>query len=144
MTRKNYRIVSILLLLACMLTVTTAGAYGIVPYASDQIDAYDGNAIASGGGQLAIQFSIEGTGIMKAIGSSQIKIYEKYGKDGWMIAKVFTEKDEGMTVSGRNAYGTTMYYDGIKGTQYKVVITVFATDYDNVKDSRTVTRYVTA
>ena len=135
MTRKTYRIISVLLLIACMLTVTTASASEIVPYASDQIDAYDGNAISCG---------IEGTGIMKKLGSSEIIIYEKYGKDGWMIAEVFTEKDEGMTVSATNSYGTTMYFNGIKGTQYKVVITVFATDYKNVKDSRTVTCYVTA
>lgn len=143
MTRKKSRIISLLLLIACMLTITV-NAQGIVPYASDQIDAYDGDAIACGNGRLAIEFSIEGTGIMKSIGSSKIAIYEKYGEDGWMIEKVFTEKTEGMTVSGRNSYSKTMYYDGIAGTQYKVVITVFATDYDNVKDSRTVTRYVTA
>lgn len=143
MTRKKSRIISLLLLITCMLTITV-NAQGIVPYASDQIDAYDGDAIACGNGRLAIEFSIEGTGIMKSIGSSKIAIYEKYGEDGWMIEKVFTEKTEGMTVSGRNSYSKTMYYDGTAGTQYKVVITVFATDYDNVKDSRTVTRYVTA
>lgn len=143
MTRKKSRIISLLLLIACMLTITV-NAQGIVPYASDQIDAYDGDAIACGNGRLAIEFSIEGTGIMKSIGSSKIAIYEKYGEDGWMIEKVFTEKTEGMTVSGRNSYSKTMYYDGTAGTQYKVVITVFATDYNNVKDSRTVTRYVTA
>lgn len=143
MTRKKSRIISLLLLIACMLTITV-NAQGIVPYASDQIDAYDGDAISCGNGRLAIEFSIEGTDIMKKIGSSKIAIYEKYGKDGWMIAEVFTEEDEGMTVSGRNSYSKTMYYNGTAGTQYKVVITVFATDYDNVKDSRTVTRYVTA
>lgn len=143
MTRRKSRVISLFLLIACMLTITV-NAQGIVPYASDQIDAYDGDAIACGNGRLAIEFSIEGTGIMKSIGSSKIAIYEKYGEDGWMIEKVFTEKTEGMTVSGRNSYSKTMYYDGSAGTQYKVVITVFATDYDNVKDSRTVTRYVTA
>ncbi len=143
MTRRKSRVISLLLLIACMLTITV-NAQGIVPYASDQIDAYDGDAIACGNGRLAIEFSIEGTGIMKSIGSSKITIYEKYGEDGWMIAKAFTEKDDGMTVSGTNSYGTTMYFNGIKGTQYKVVITVFATDYKNVKDSRTVTCYVTA
>lgn len=141
--KNKLRVISVLLVMACLLTAT-AGAYEIVPYASDQIGAYDGDAIACGNGRLAIEFSIEGTGIMKSIGSSKIAIYEKYGEDGWMIEKVFTEKTEGMTVSGRNSYSKTMYYDGIAGTQYKVVITVFATDYDNVKDSRTVTRYVTA
>lgn len=143
MKKNKLRFISVLLVMACLLTAT-AGACEIVPYASDQIGAYDGNAISCGGGKLAIEFSIEGTATMKKIGSSGIEIYEKYGKDGWMIVEVFTEKDEGMTVTGDNCHGTTMYYNGIKGMQYKVIITVFATDYKNVKDSRTVTCYVTA
>ena len=49
-----------------------------------------------------------------------------------------------MTVSGKPWYGTTKYFNGIPGTEYKVVIVVFATDYNNGTDSRTVTRYVTA
>lgn len=143
MKKNKLRFISVLLVMACLLTAA-AGAYEIVPYASDQIGAYDGDAISCGNGRLAIEFSIEGTDIMKSIGSSKIVIYEKYGEDGWMIVEVFLEKDEGMAVSGKSAYGTTMYYNGIKGMEYKVVITVFATDYNNVKDSRTVTRYVTA
>lgn len=141
--KNKLRFISVLLVMACLLTAT-AGACEIIPYASDQIGAYDGDAISCGNGKLAIEFSIEGTAIMKKLGSSEIIIYEKYGKDGWMITGAFIEKDEGMTVSGQNSYGTTMYYNGIKGMQYKVVITVFATDYNNVKDSRTVTCYVTA
>lgn len=137
------RFISIFLMLSCILTIS-ANAQGIVPYASDQLDAYDADAIACGNGRLAIEFSVEGTAIMKSIGSSKITIYEKYGTDGWIIVDAFTEKDEGMKVSGKNSYGTTMYYNGVSGTDYKVNVTIFATDYNNVTDSRTITCYVTA
>jgi len=137
------RFVAMFLLISCMLTIT-ANAQGITPYASDQIDAYDSNVVATGNGKIAIQFSVEGTGIMKKIGASEIIIYEKYGKDGWMIAGAFTEKDKGMTVSGQNSYGTTMYFNGTSGVEYKIEVTIFATDYDGVRDSRTITNYVTA
>jgi hypothetical protein len=132
-----------ILLVGCMLTIT-ANAQSIMPYASDQLGAYDSNVAATGNGKLAIQFSVEGTGIMKKIGSSEIIIYEKYGKDGWMIVGAFTEKDKGMTTSGQNSYGTTMYFSGTSGKEYKVSVTIFATDYDGVTDSRTITNYITA
>lgn len=143
MRKFRTRFFSIFLLISCMLTIT-AQAQEIVPYASDQIHAYDGDAIACGGGKIAIEFSIEGTGRMKSIGASKIRISERYGDDGWMTAGGFKSTDEGMTVSGRNSYGTTIYFNGEEGTYYKVEITVFATDYDGVTDSRTVTCYVTA
>lgn len=140
MTKKKIRVISLFLLIACMMTIPV-NAQEIVPYASDQIDSYDGNVVVCANGKLAIEFSIQGTAIMKKIGSSRIVIYERYGTDGWMIADVFTEQDTGMTASGKNSYGTTMYYNGVVGTEYKVKITLFATDYNNVTDSRTVTCY---
>lgn len=143
MKRAKTRFISIFLFVSCLLTATV-NAQGIVPYASDQLDAYDADAIACGDGRLAIEFSVEGTAIMKSIGASKITIYEKYGTNGWIIAGAFTEKDKGMKVSGKNSYGTTMYFDGVSGTEYKVNVTIFATDYSNVTDSRTITCYVTA
>ncbi len=143
MKKMKSRFISMFLLVSCMLTIT-ANAQGIVPYASDQLHAYDSNVIATGGGKLAIQFSVEGTGRMKSIGASKIRISERYGTDGWMTAGVFTSSDTGMTVSDRNSYGNTMYFDGVSGTYYKVEVTIFATDYDGVTDSRTITNYVTA
>lgn len=81
---------------------------------------------------------------MKKLGASKIRISERDGTDGWIIAEVFTSSDAGMTASGRNFYGNTKYFNGVSGTYYKVEITVFATDYDGITDSRTVTCYVTA
>ncbi len=134
------RFMSLIIVLSYMFTVPASAAVR----ASDQIDAYDGDAIACGGGRIAIEFSIEGTDQMKKLGASKIRISERDSTDGWITAEVFTSSDAGMTASGRNFYGTTKYFNGVSGTYYKVEITVFATDYDGVTDSRTVTCYVTA
>ena len=134
------RFMSLIIVLSYMFTVPASAAVR----ASDQIDAYDGDAIACGGGRIAIEFSIEGTDQMKKLGGSKIRISERDSTDGWITAEVFTSSDAGMTASGRNFYGTTKYFNGVSGTYYKVEITVFATDYDGVTDSRTVTCYVTA
>lgn len=140
MKKNKVRFLSMFLLISCVLTISANAAV----YASDQIGAYDGDAIACGGGKLAIEFSVEGTDQMKSLGASKIRISERYGTDGWRTAEVFTSSDDGMTISGRNSYVNTMYFYGEAGTYYKVEITVFATDYDGVTDSRTVTCYVTA
>lgn len=141
MKKNKTRILSLLLVLACMMSVT-AYASDIVPYASDQISAYDGDAIAVGNGRIAIEFSIEGTGKMSSIGAQKIKVYEDYYSDGWALVKTFRQADDGMSTSGKVSYGNTIYYNGVAGKKYKVEITVFATDYNGVTDTRTVICYV--
>ena len=143
MKKSKIRIISFLVALACMMSVS-AYASDIAPYASDQIGAYDGDAIAVGNGPLAIEFSIEGTGKMSSLGAQRIRVYEDYYSDGWALVKTFKQTDEGMATSGKVSYGNTIYYDGISGMKYKIEITVFATDSKGVTDSRTITCYVTA
>lgn len=67
MKKKNFKIMSMLLLISCMLTLNVYAA----TRASDQIAAYDGDAIACGSGRLAIEFSIDGTDQMKKLGASK-------------------------------------------------------------------------
>lgn len=69
--------------------------------ASDQIAAYDGDAIACGNGRLVTELSIDGTDQMKKLGDSKIRISEDDGKSGWIIAEVFASSDDGMIASGK-------------------------------------------
>ena len=137
MTKQKSRIraISILLLVACFLHLS---AYATTR-ASDQIFAYDAEAVACGGGKVAIGFSIEGTDIMNSLGASKIRIYEPNGH----LAEVFLKSDDGMTASNKIFYGHTMYFYGTSGVEYKIIVTVFAED-DNGSDSRNITCYVTA
>lgn len=137
MTKQKSRIrfVSVLLLMACFLHLSAYAATN----ASDQICAYEVDAVACGGGKVAIHFSMEGTDIMNSLGASKIRIYDSYD----FLVGGFTKSDEGMTASGKIFYGNTMYFYGTPGVEYKVIVTVFAED-DNGSDSRSVTVYVTA
>lgn len=137
MTKQKSRIraISVLLLMACFLHLSVYAT----TRASDQIFAYEVDAVACGGGKVAIGFSIEGTDIMNSLGASKIRIYEPNGH----LAEVFLKSDEGMTASNKSFYGHTMYFYGTPGVEYKVTVTVFAED-DNGSDSRSVTVYVTA
>lgn len=133
--KSRVRIVSVLLLLACFLHLS---AYALTD-ASDQIFAYEVDAVACGNGKIAIAFSVEGTDIMNSLGASQIKIYEPNGH----LADVFLKSDDGMTASGKVFYGHTMYFYGTPGVEYEIRVTVFATD-NNGSDSRSLTVYCTA
>lgn len=133
--KSRIRIVSALLLLACLLSISAHAATN----ASDQIFAYEAEAVACGNGKIAIEFSIEGTGYMNNIGAKKIKIYEDNGR----LVDVFLKSDEGMTISNKVSYGNTKYFYGTPGMRYEIVVIVFAED-DRGSDSRSLTVYVTA
>lgn len=136
---KGKKLIGLFLAISMMLSTTAAAT----PRASDQLGAYEVDAVACGSGKIAIAFSVEGTGIMDSIGAEKIKIYEAYGSDGWMLVRSIGSSTAGMTASNKNLYGTTMYYNGVSGVEYKVQVTIFATNSKGT-DSRTLTRYVTA
>lgn len=131
----SIRIISMFLILTSLLSIA---AYATTK-ASDQICGYEAEAVACGGGKIAIGFSIEGTGFMNSIGAEKIYIYEPNGR----LVGFFLKADEGMTASNKVSHGATMYFDGTSGVRYEIVVTVFAED-DRGSDSRNITCYVTA
>ena len=108
--------------------------------ASEQITSYASTAFPVGNGELAIEFSISGKGMMSNIGAKEIKIY--HGSK-WEFCDTYTKDDDGMYTSNDYKYRNTIVYPGTAGTYYKVVVTVFA-ENANGSDSRTETHYVTA
>lgn len=108
--------------------------------ASEQITSYASTVFPVGNGELAIEFSISGKGIMSNIGAKEIKIY--HGSK-WQHCDTYTEDDAGMCTSSDYKYTNAIVYPGTAGTYYKVVVTVFA-ENANGSDSRTETHYVTA
>lgn len=140
MLKNKGKFISLILALSCLLSLS-AQATSIVPYASDQLAAYEVDAVDVGNGKIAIEFSVEGTGVMKSIGAEKIRVFEDYGSDNWILVGSFGKNSPGMTASNKHAYGNTKYFDGKEGAYYKVEVTVFATDAQGT-DSRTVTCYV--
>lgn len=103
--------------------------------ASAQIARYTINAGAYSTGEILVDFSITGCGIMKKIGAQQIVIYD-LDYSSVIPVKTFTEDDAGMSVEDFYTHVNTIHYQGIAGHTYRVIVTVFAEDYAGESDSR--------
>ena len=129
------------MVLVCTLFFATASF--AAARASAQIDYYNINAIASGGGEIAIRFSITAPNYMRELGAESIYIYER-GTFGWDLVEKFDKDDPDMTVTDAIKHGTTIYYNGESGNEYRIIVTVFAEDKNGESDSRSKTMSVTA
>lgn len=103
--------------------------------ASAQIARYAINAGAYSTGEILVDFSITGCGIMKKIGAERIEIYD-LDYSSVIPVKTFTEDDAGMSVEDFYTHVNTIHYQGIAGHTYRVIVTVFAEDYEGESDSR--------
>ena len=56
----------------------------------------------------------------------------------------FDKDDPDMTVTDAIKHGTTIYYNGESGKEYRIIVTVFAEDKNGESDSRSKTMSVTA
>lgn len=129
-----------MVLVCALFAATSSFAYA---RASAQIDYYNINAIAAGGGEIAIRFSVTGTNVMKELGAENIYIYER-DIYGWKLTETFDKDDPDMTATNTTKYGTTIYYDGESGKEYRIIVTVFAEDKNGESDSRSKTMTLTA
>ena len=106
--------------------------------ASAQIARYAMNAGAYSTGEILVDFSITGCGRMKKIGAEKIEIYDlEYSSTD--PVKTFREDDAGMSLEDDYKHVNTIHYWGIVGHRYKVIVTVFAEDYEGESDSRSKT-----
>ena len=80
---------------------------------------------------------------MESLGAESIFIYER-GAIGWELADRFLKTDPGMTADNAVKYGTTVYFNGESGKEYRIIVTVFAEDKDGESDSRSKTMTLTA
>lgn len=131
------RILALLLALVCMLSVTAVAAD---MRASDYIDKYDIDAVATGGGDIAIKISVDGTGKMTSLGAEEIVVYEKIS-GRWMVAGYYDKSDSGMVGTNTSAFSNTIYFSGYTDTEYKIEVTIFSEDATG-SDSRYVEVYV--
>ena len=138
MKRKYFRICAVLLVLCSIFTFSALAT----ERASEQIRSYQMNVVKNGGGQLEIQFMIDGNNIMKRIGASSITVYKPSGTT-WSKVVSYNQDDAGMSVSNDFHHSNSILFNGTIGVQYQIVITVFAQD-DSGSDSRTQTFYVRA
>ncbi len=139
MRKSCSRICALLVALSIVLSVPAlANTYR----ASDQIDAYSVEAVATGGGAFETYFTVYGTGKMTSLGAESIVIREKSGNI-WRIVKTYDRDDSGMTASNAYVHSATVYHNGTSGTEYMIEVTLFAENASGY-DSRLKVVYVTA
>lgn len=129
------------ILLACMFLLTSTAFAS--EKASDQIASYAVYVTPIGNGQISIDFTIRSIFNMAEIGAKEIYVFEKSGAA--LIQKAhYTKDDPDMSTTDMFYKVGTVVFDGVKGKDYYVTVTVFATDYNGGSDSRTKTYTVTA
>ncbi len=136
---KTKRVLSSFLVLACLVSLIIP-TFAATARASDQIRAYRMDTIVTEGA-VNIEFSITGKIIMNKIGCESIYLYRKSG-NAWVFVASKKEDDTGMSKTSKVAHGNTISFAGTAGTEYMVVVTVFAED-DAARDTRSQTFYVT-
>ena len=128
-------------LLVCALFAATS--VPALARASSQIDAYYMDVTPTGNGEIAIMFSVTGNGMMDRLGAESIRIFER-GTYGWESADTIDEDEPNMVKTNSPKYGNTVYFQGVSGEQYQIIVTIFAEDENGDSDSRSKTFTVTA
>lgn len=131
-------IILLMVCVTCLASSTFASAR-----ASAQIDYYTMDVTSTGGGRIAIMFSVTGANIMNELGAESIYIFER-ATLGWELADSFDKDDPNMTKTNAIKYGNTVYFNGESGKEYRIIVTIFAEDKDGESDSRSKTFSITA
>lgn len=134
---KKFRRMMALILMFSLLLATSAFA---ATRASEQIRSHSITVTANKGGEIAIEVSVTGIGLMNQIGIEEILIYE----NGTRLVKSFNKDDSGMFKRNATSYSNSIYFNGETGTEYWVEVTVFAEDMNGTSDSRSKTVVLTA
>lgn len=136
---KRTKLIASLCALVCVMMMLLP-TYATEMRASDQITRYSID-VTSSSGEIDIVVSVRGVGVSTKLGCESIEVYEKSGSR-WVLAESFDEDDPGMSDYNAMAYLNVISCDCDPGTEYKVVVTIFAVNSAG-RDSRTHTYYVT-
>ena len=136
---KVKKTLSLLLAIGC-LSALAVPASATEMRASAQIAAYD-MEVTPASNQLAIYFSMIGTGKMDKLGCESILVYKLVGSE-WTLTEIKTENYTGMSSSNAYTHTNTVYCSSTSGTRYKVTVTLFSENADG-RDTRSETFYVT-
>ena len=136
---KRTKLIASLCALVCVMMMLLP-TYATEMRASDQITRYSID-VTSSSGEIDIVVSVRGVGVSTKLGCESIEVYEKSGSR-WVLAESLDEDDPGMSDYNAMAYLNVISCDCDPGTEYKVVVTIFAVNSAG-RDSRTHTYYVT-
>lgn len=134
---KKIRFMSFVLAAVMLLSIPS---FATDTRASEQIHMHLVYAVAEPG-QIYVEASIYGNGIMDKIGCQSINIYED-DNGWWSLCYSLFEDDEDMSSEDTYGHIYANTFESEVGVDYYVLITVFA-ENENGRDSRTYEYYVT-
>ena len=136
---KQTKVIASLCVLVCLMMMLLP-THATEMRASDQISRYSID-VSSSSSEINIEMSVRGIGTSSKIGCESIEVYEKSGSR-CVLAESLDEDDPGMSEKNTLFYLNVISCDCDPGTEYKVVVTIFAVNSAG-RDSRTHTYYVT-
>ena len=134
------KIISLIFALT-LIAMRATTAVAMETRASKLIISHSCVASADADGEINVTFSITGKGIMSRIGAQSMYFYVKSGS-AWTLEKSYGQYSAGMNTTNKVTYDNTITYQGTKGAQYKIVVTLFVKDSEGASDTRTYTKYV--
>ena len=134
---KKIRFMSLVLAAIMLLSIPSFAAD---TRASEQIHMHLVYAVAEPG-QIYVEASIYGNGIMDKIGCQNLQIL-KMTDSGWELYVSLFEDDEGMSSEDTYGHIYAETFESEVGVEYYVLATVFA-ENENGRDTRTYEYYVT-
>jgi hypothetical protein len=105
---------------------------------SDFLTYYAAYALSRSGGEVIIEFEVDGTGRMDLVGSSYIVIQEKSGSTWKGVSTYFGSVSNGMLDDNAFSHIGSITYAGTLGKEYRALVTIYA-EGSAGDDSRTVT-----
>lgn len=126
MKKKSLKILSLLLVTACLLSSVAFASTKASEYIS-----YTNAFITKSGQTITINFTVQGTGNMNTIGVNYIYLYEDSG-DGWHLAKTFSASNSAYTTD-MLAYNAALKrgsvtYSGSSSSSYYAYVIFYAAD----------------
>lgn len=116
-----------LFLVVFFASASVCSALRVQPYASAQLSRYSASAVAKSGGEIAVSFVVEGTGIMSKLGLESVVLWE-YRNGGWVEVETYDRNDFNKTRTNAISYTDSISLNGESGVRYKIDVTVFATN----------------
>lgn len=136
---KTRRALSVILILAICITLCISSSFASensVLRGSPTLSEY--NAKVSKGyssGKIIISYDVEANDFSELVGVSSIKIYKSNGS---YVTTITGTVENNLIGTNTPLHRSSYTYQGVSGTYYYAVVTVFAT-IDGVTDSRTIT-----
>lgn len=116
-----------LLVLLCIVMLSSSPAYAAEERASDRIMYSTATLSKKSNGDLSIYFSVQGAGKMDVIGASSVVIQRSSG-NGWVTEYTFnTSNTPALLVENSDWNGMVLTYSPrLTGVSYRAVVMIFA------------------